>query len=79
MNWRMLKIFVRDWANIEYMNKTLQILDITTTTVDTDLYNITAINRKRDPYWVEFIQPYFQEIEVDIKILSLDKIDLKKN
>jgi len=61
------------------MNKTLQILDITTTTVDTDLYNITAINRKRDPYWVEFIQPYFQEIEVDIKILSLDKIDLKKN
>lgn len=58
--------------------KILQILDISTTVVNTDLFNITAVNRRRDPYWVEFIQPYFTEADVEIKILPLDKIDLSK-
>lgn len=58
--------------------KILQILDISTTTVNADLFNITAVNRRRDPYWVEFIQPYFNEADVEIKILPLDKIDLSK-
>lgn len=58
--------------------KILQILDISTTAVNTDLFNITAVNRRRDPYWVEFIQPYFNEADVEIKILALDKIDLSK-
>lgn len=58
--------------------KTLQILDISTTTVNTDLFNVTAINRGKDPYWVEFIQIYFNEADVEIKILSLDKIDFSK-
>lgn len=58
--------------------KTLQILDISTTTVNTDLFNVTAINRGKDPYWVEFIQTYFNEADVEIKILSLDKIDFSK-
>jgi hypothetical protein len=60
------------------MNKSLQILDITTTTVDTDLFNITAINSKRDPYWVEFMEPYAKEAGVEIKILPLHQIDLTK-
>jgi hypothetical protein len=58
--------------------KILQILDISTTTVNTDLFNVTAINRGKDPYWVEFIQTYFNEADVEIKILSLDKIDFSK-
>lgn len=58
--------------------KILQILDISTTAVNADLFNITAVNRRRDPYWVEFIQPYFNEADVEIKILPLDKIDLSK-
>ena len=58
--------------------KVLQILDITTTSVDNDLYNTTANNRKRDPYWVEFIQPYFNDIDVDIRILPLQHIDFSK-
>lgn len=61
------------------MNKILQILDITTTTVDTDLFNITAINSKQDPYWVEFIEPHFKEAGVEIKILPLHEIDFTKN
>ena len=60
------------------MNKSLQILDITTSTVDTDLFNITAINSRRDPYWVEFIEPHFKEAGVEIKILPLHEIDLTK-
>jgi hypothetical protein len=60
------------------MNKQLQILDIRGIKVDRDLYNITAINRGGDPYWVEFIEPHFNEINVDIKILPLDEIDKTK-
>jgi hypothetical protein len=60
------------------MNKSLQILDITTSTVDTDLFNITAINSKKDPYWVEFIEPHVKEAGVEIKILPLHEIDLTK-
>ncbi len=60
------------------MDKTLQILDITSTTVNLELYNITAINRNNDPYWVEFIAPYFKEIDVDIVVLPLTKIDKNK-
>jgi hypothetical protein len=60
------------------MNKSLQILDITTSTVDTDLFNITAINSRRDPYWVEFIEPHVEEAGVEIKILPLHEIDLTK-
>lgn len=60
------------------MNKSLQILDITTSTVDTDLYNITAVNSRRDPYWVEFIEQHAKEAGVEIKILPLHEIDLTK-
>lgn len=60
------------------MDKTLQILDITSTTVNLELYNITAINRNNDPYWVEFIDPYFKEIDVDIVVLPLTTIDKNK-
>jgi len=60
------------------MNKSLQILDIRSVTVDTSLFNVTAINRGGDPYWVEFIQPHFTEINIDIKILPLDKINKNK-
>jgi hypothetical protein len=60
------------------MNKSLQILDIKSVTVDTDLFNVTAINRESDPYWVEFIKPHFNEINVDIDILPLDKINKDK-
>ena len=60
------------------MNRSLQILDIKSVAVDTQLFNVTAINRRGDPYWVEFIQPHFTEINVDIKILPLDKINKNK-
>lgn len=60
------------------MNNSLQILDIRSIKVDTDLFNITAINRGGDPYWVEFIAPYFNEINVGIEILPLDKINKDK-
>lgn len=60
------------------MNKSLQILDITTTTVDTNLFNITAVNSKQDPYWVEFINPHFNEIGISIDILPLTEINLSK-
>jgi len=58
--------------------KILQILDINSVEVDQNLFNITAVNRFKDPYWVEFIQQYFLQADVEIKILSLDKIDLSK-
>jgi hypothetical protein len=60
------------------MKKSLQILDITTTTVDTDLFNITAVNSKQDPYWVEFLEQHVKEAGVEIKILPLYEIDLAK-
>ena len=60
------------------MSNTLQILDIRSITVDTGLFNVTAINRRGDPYWVEFIEPHFKEINVDINILPLDKINKDK-
>ena len=60
------------------MNKSLQILDIKSVVVDTHLFNVTAINRDSDPYWVEFIKPHFDEINVDIKILQLAKINKEK-
>lgn len=59
-------------------NKILQILDITTVSVDTNLFNITAINRNSDPYWAEFAEPFLNELQVEIKILPLNKIDLRK-
>lgn len=58
--------------------KILQILDISSITVDSSLYNITAINSKSDPYWMEFIEKYLNEAGVEIKILPLDQIDLSK-
>ena len=60
------------------MNRFLQILDIKSVVVDTHLFNVTAINRDSDPYWVEFIKPHFDEINVDIKILPLAKINKDK-
>lgn len=60
------------------MNKIIQILDITSVEVDENLYNITAINRNKDPYWVEFMQYYCLQINVAIKILPLDQIDFSK-
>jgi hypothetical protein len=60
------------------MSNTLQILDIKSIQVDTNLFNVTAVNRGSDPYWVEFIQPYFKEINVGIEILPLDKINKDK-
>jgi hypothetical protein len=60
------------------MNKKLQILDIKSVTVNTELFNVTAINRESDPYWVEFIKPHFDEINVGIEILPIDKIDKTK-
>ena len=60
------------------MNKSLQILDIRSITIDTNLFNVTAINRGGDPYWVEFIEPHFKEIGVGIEILPLDKINKDK-
>jgi len=60
------------------MSNTLQILDIKSVQVDTNLFNVTAVNRGGDPYWVEFIQPHFKEIDVDIEILPLDKINKDK-
>ena len=60
------------------MNKSLQILDIKSIVVDNQLFNVTAINRDSDPYWVEFIKPHFEEINVDIKILPLSEINKDK-
>ena len=60
------------------MNKSLQILDIKSVVVDTHLFNVTAINRYSDPYWVEFIKPHFDEINIDIKILPLSEINKDK-
>jgi len=60
------------------MSNTLQILDIKSVQVDTNLFNVTAVNRGGDPYWVEFIQPHFKEINVGIQILPLDKINKDK-
>jgi len=60
------------------MNKSLQILDIKSVTVNTDLFNVTAINRDSDPYWVEFIKPHFDEIDIAIDILPLDNINKNK-
>lgn len=60
------------------MNSILQILDISTVSVDTNLFNVTAVNRSKDPYWVEFVSPFFQDLDIEIKILSLDKIDFEK-
>lgn len=60
------------------MNSTLQILDIRSITVDTSLFNVTAVNRRGDPYWVEFIEPHLKEINVGIEILTLDKINKDK-
>ena len=60
------------------MNKSLQILDIKSVVVDNQLFNVTAINRDSDPYWVEFIKPHFDEINVDIEILPLSDIDKDK-
>jgi hypothetical protein len=60
------------------MNRSLQILDIRSIAVDTQLFNVTAINRGGDPYWVEFIEPHLKEINVGIEILSLDKINKDK-
>lgn len=60
------------------MNKSLQILDIKSIAVDNQLFNVTAVNRDSDPYWVEFIKPHFDEINVDIKILPLGEINKDK-
>ena len=60
------------------MNKCLQILDIKSVVVDANLFNVTAVNRYSDPYWVEFIKPHFDEINVDIKILPLTEINKDK-
>ena len=60
------------------MNKSLQILDIKSIAVDNQLFNVTAVNRDSDPYWVEFIKPHFDEIDVDIKILPLSEINKDK-
>jgi hypothetical protein len=57
------------------MNKSLQILDIKSVAIDNQLFNVTAVNRDSDPYWVEFIKPHFDEINVDIRILPLSEID----
>jgi len=60
------------------VNKTLQILDIRSTTVDPALFNVTAVNRDGDPYWVEFILPFFKELGVGIGIVPLDEIDCNR-
>ena len=60
------------------MSKILQVLDISSTSVNTQLFNITAVNHRKDPYWVEFAEPHFNELGIEIKILPLDKIDLSK-
>ena len=60
------------------MNKSLQILDIKSVAIDNQLFNVTAVNRDSDPYWVEFIKPHFDEINIDIDILPLDKINKDK-
>ena len=60
------------------MNKSLQILDIKSVAIDNQLFNVTAVNRDSDPYWVEFIKPHFDEIDVDIKILPLSEINKDK-
>ena len=60
------------------MSNTLQILDIQSIQIDTNLFNVTAVNRRGDPYWVEFIQPHFKEINVGIEILPLDEINKDK-
>jgi len=60
------------------MNKSLQILDIKSVAIDNQLFNVTAVNKDSDPYWVEFIKPHFDEIDVDIKILPLSEINKDK-
>ena len=60
------------------MNKSLQILDIKSIIIDNSLFNITAINRDSDPYWVDFLKSYFNEINVDIEILPFEKINKNK-
>lgn len=61
------------------MNKILQILDITSVQIDSNFFNLTAINRlKNDPYWVDFVEDGFHHAGIQIKILPFDRIDLTK-
>lgn len=60
------------------MSHSLQILDIRTTQVNETLYNIGAINSNGDPYWLEFLKPHFDEINISAEVLPLNLIDLEK-
>ena len=59
--------------------KSLHILDVTSVSINPEIYNLTAINRGRlDPYFVEFIEPFLNDIGIDVKILPYDQIDKNK-
>lgn len=59
-------------------HKKLQILDVSSIEYDANLYNATAVNADRHPFFLEFIKPFFEEINVDVDFLPLDKIDKDK-
>lgn len=59
--------------------KQIQILNIDSTRVNTDLFNITAVNKPtNDPYWLEFIKGGLLEAGVETKILPLSDINKSK-
>lgn len=74
-------ILVQQWfemSDLDAFRKNLYILNNNSTTFDKKLFNLTTINRDGDPYWAEFMLPHFQEIDLGIKIVDLDKINLDK-
>lgn len=60
------------------MHKILQILDISSIKIDSDFFNLTAVNSQKDPYWVDFIKDGFEHANVKIEILPFEKINLDK-
>jgi len=56
----------------------LQILDIRNIPVNGTLYNLNA-HQNGDPYWLEFVKPHLEEIDVEVLLGTFDKIDKSKN
>lgn len=74
----MSEISVYTPTPVDSLRKNLYILNNSSTTFDKTLFNLSAVNRDGDPYWAEFMLPHFNEIDVGIRVVDLDKVDIGK-
>lgn len=59
-------------------SKILQVVDLASIPYDQTIYNGTAVNADGQPFWLEFVTPFFDEIGVGVEFLPIHKINKDK-